>query len=58
MTVVALPTLPALDTPDSPGQFVCKWFEGKRHHEKSFPPQALGAALDAKLKDANKPPLK
>ena len=47
MTVVqqlAVPGLPPLPDDD---QFVCNWFEGKRHHEKSFPAEALEAAPDS-----------
>ena len=45
MTVVQLPALDLPSLPPLPGddQFVCMWFEGKRHHQKSFPAEALEA---------------
>jgi uncharacterized protein YodC (DUF2158 family) len=36
--------LPGIDLPDLPGEVGCTWFEGKRLHRNSFPPQALEAA--------------
>lgn len=49
MTVVQLPTVDLTRLPPLPGndQFVCNWFEGKRNHQKSFPGEALKAALDS-----------
>jgi hypothetical protein len=42
MTVVHTP---AIDLPSLPPEdFDCSWFEGKRHHQKSFPADALEAA--------------
>ena len=48
MTVVQLPAVDLPSLPPLPGddQFVCMWFEGKRHHQKSFPAEALEAAPD------------
>jgi uncharacterized protein YodC (DUF2158 family) len=43
MTVVRLPAVELRGLPLDE-EFVCMWFEGKRHHEKSFPAEALEAA--------------
>jgi uncharacterized protein YodC (DUF2158 family) len=49
MTVVQLPAVDLPSLPPLPGddQFVCNWFESKRHHQKSFPAEALEAAPDS-----------
>lgn len=49
MTVVQLPAVDLPSPPPLPGddQFVCNWFEGKRHYQKSFPAEALEAAPDS-----------
>lgn len=45
MTVVQIPAIDWSSLPPLPGdsQFVCTWFEGKRHHQKSFPAEAIEA---------------
>jgi uncharacterized protein YodC (DUF2158 family) len=49
MTVVQLPAVDLPSQPPLPGddQFVCNWFEGKRHHQKSFPAEALETAANS-----------
>jgi|ERR1039458_4272036 uncharacterized protein YodC (DUF2158 family) len=46
ITVVQLPAgdLPSLPPLPGDDQVVCMWFEGKRHHQKRFPTEALDAA--------------
>jgi uncharacterized protein YodC (DUF2158 family) len=51
MTVVRIP---AIDLPSLPPEdFVCSWFEGKRHHQKSFPAEALEAAPNSEVTGIN-----
>ena len=50
MTVVHLPEA---DLPNLPGEFICTWFEGKRHHQKSFPAEGLEAAPNSEATGIN-----
>jgi uncharacterized protein YodC (DUF2158 family) len=52
MTVVRLPET---DLPKLPGELGCTWFEGKRHHQKSFPANALEAAPNDQAPGVNVP---
>jgi len=49
--------LPMVNLPDSPGEFGCTWFEGKRLHRSSFPLQALEAAPNEQATSVNVPML-
>lgn len=50
MTVVALPSLPDLPPPLEKEGVLCKWFEGQKLRQGTFPPEVLEAAPKTRKK--------